>query len=56
MDLRSGEFLDKEPDPGGVPQGLLEEVQEVWDELVAEWDEMYPENPVSSKGDGNERR
>jgi hypothetical protein len=49
--LRSGEFLDKEPDPSEVPVALVGEIRASWVELVATWDAMYPKNPVESDDD-----
>ncbi len=51
LGLRSGAFLDREPDPTEVPPALIEEVFASWAELRAAWDEMYPENPVESDHD-----
>jgi hypothetical protein len=53
LSLRSGEFLDEEPDPHEVPSGLIEEITQQWDVLRTAWDEMYPENPVESDRDDN---
>ncbi len=55
LDLRSGQFMDKRPAPAEVPPGLLKEVRASWDALVTEWNRMYPENPVSSKGNDDEQ-
>jgi hypothetical protein len=52
LDLRTGEFLDDEPDPRDVSKRLIETVRGHWQELCAAWDRMYPENPV---GSGEER-
>jgi hypothetical protein len=51
LGLRSGTFLDEEPDPAEVPFELVEEVRASWVELRTAWDEMYPENPVESEDD-----
>jgi len=51
--LRSGGFMDKEPDPAEVPRELVELIVDHWAELRAKWDAMYPENRVRS--DGEER-
>jgi hypothetical protein len=48
ISLRTGQFLDHEPDPAYVPTEVLEHVQANMDELRAAWDEMYPENAVQS--------
>ena len=47
--LRDGAFVDKEPPPGDVPDDLVHFVREHVGVLVAEWDRMYPENPVESE-------
>lgn len=44
--LRDLEFLDRKPPPGDVPAELVALLTARLDELVAAWDEMYPENPV----------
>ncbi len=48
IDLRSGEFMDGEPDPSAVPADLLDLIEEeaTWQQLGDEWDQMYPNNPV----------
>ena len=52
--LRSEGFLDKDPDPNEVPQEVIAEVEKQLELLRREWDEMYPENPVESKENGDE--
>lgn len=47
--LRDGAFLDNKPPPGDVPDELVSFVLENRAELIAAWDEMYPENPVESE-------
>lgn len=49
VDLRTGRFLDREPDPNDVPKELLDELTRQSALLRRTWDEMYPENPVESK-------
>jgi hypothetical protein len=49
IDLRSGDFMDDEPDPAEVPDeliGLIKD-EDTWQQLCDEWDQMYPNNPVS---------
>lgn len=46
--LRSRVFLDSTPDPRGVPKEIIELLLKHMDELTAEWDRMYPNNPVAS--------
>jgi len=49
INLRTGQFMDAEPDPAEVPRSILRVIEENWDFLCASWDEMYPENPVASR-------
>jgi len=55
FNLRTGSFMDEEPDPSDVPDGVVDfiEEEETWQQLRDEWDAMYPTNPVSSD-DGDE--
>lgn len=47
--LRDGKFLDRDPPGREVPSTVLETVTAQLPRLQAEWDRMYPENPVKSK-------
>lgn len=47
--LRSEQFLDREPDPREVPEGLVQVVRDSIDLLGRNRDRMYPENPVISE-------
>ncbi|MFO0867342.1 MAG: hypothetical protein U0935_00200 [Pirellulales bacterium] len=49
IDLRSERFMDDEPDPAEVPVELIELIKDktTWQQLCNQWDEMYPNNPVS---------
>lgn len=49
IDLRTGEFMDKSPDPADLPVALLAHIHEatVWELLVKKWDAKYPNNPVN---------
>jgi hypothetical protein len=53
IDLRTGRLLDGRPDPRDVPEELLDFVREesIWNRLCAEWDRMYPANPVRGADD-----
>ena len=51
LGLRTGTFLDKEPDPKEVPQALVDEVAERLPLLREAWDQMYPDNPVASEAE-----
>lgn len=57
IDLRTGEFMDRRPDPADVPAELADHIKSepVWQELCEAWDEKYPDNPVQAgegTGDG----
>ena len=49
--LRTPGPLDSEPDPTLVPAEILSEIDTHLDELRAAWDQMYPENPITSDED-----
>jgi hypothetical protein len=49
IDLRSENFLDKEPDPKEVPKEVVDEIRSNLPLLRQEWDRMFPENPISSE-------
>lgn len=49
MSLRSGEFLDSEPDPREVPRELADHAWSKRQALRSAWNGMYPENPVFSQ-------
>lgn len=51
INLRTGKFMDDDPDPAEVPHQLVELIghEETWQRLRHEWDRMYPTNPVSSQ-------
>lgn len=57
LNLRSGEFMDSQPDPTEVPDELVALVKDAenWQLLCDEWDRKYPTNPVVSKETGEER-
>jgi hypothetical protein len=48
INLRTGEFMDRRPDPAEVPTELVDHIRSepVWQELCEAWDEKYPSNPV----------
>lgn len=51
IDLRTGEFMDANPDPSDVPKDLIGIIADeaTWARLCEEWDSMYPDNPVSGE-------
>lgn len=55
--LRSATFLDREPDPKGVPEEIVAALRSSLELLRREWDRIFPENPVfSAKDDEHERK
>ena len=44
--LRGGTFLDKKPDPGDVPEGVVAAIEKGMAKLIGAWNKMYPKNPV----------
>ena len=53
FDVRSGTFLDREPDPKEIPEEIVEALRSNLELLRQEWDRMFPRNPVlSSTQDG----
>jgi hypothetical protein len=50
IDLRTGEFMDDQPDPPEVPDAILALIRadETWRLLCEEWNQMYPTNPVGA--------
>ncbi|MGH7200300.1 MAG: hypothetical protein ACREJB_06820 [Planctomycetaceae bacterium] len=51
IDLRTGEFMDRRPDPSDVPESLINLIRTNWQWLCEQWDEKYPENPVEGADD-----
>ena len=49
LDLRTGEYMDDEPDPSDVPDELRDIIDQNWAVIQAQWDAMYPENLVQSQ-------
>jgi hypothetical protein len=47
LNLRTGEFMDREPNPKDVPKQLKKDIWEQRSRLIAEWNKMYPEMGVS---------
>lgn len=44
--LRERDFLDKKPDPKGVPENLVKHILANIKSYTDSWNSMYPENPV----------
>ena len=51
VNLRTGEFMDRRPDPSEVPDELLRIIRGHWDWLCEQWDRKYPEDPVAGEED-----
>lgn len=53
INLRTGAFMDRLPDPDDVPRELLDYVKAKanWKLLCDEWDKKYPDNPVRDEPD-----
>ena len=51
INLRTGQFMDAQPDPSDVPREIIDliEEEETWQQLCDEWDGMYRNNPVSGE-------
>ena len=45
--VRSKTFLDKEPDPNNLREGIVAEIEAQFEMLCREWDARFPTNPVS---------
>lgn len=53
LNLRTGEFMDSEPDPRDVSPEVLDHVtaEHNWRRLCDEWDKKYPNNTVDGTRD-----
>lgn len=47
--LRSMRSLDEDPPPHDVPQEVIDTVRAGIAELIRQWNQMYPHNPVASQ-------
>ena len=56
INLRTGDFMDRLPDPDDVPRDVLDHLMEEanWTLLCSEWDKKYPNNPVQDEQDSQE--
>ena len=55
MNLRTGEFMDRRPDPAELPDEIFDHIktEETWKMLCGKWDEKYPTNPVHDPDDND---
>lgn len=49
--LRTCSFMDRRPPPREVPESVVGSLMEQYATLCSQWDEMYPENPVSPEAE-----
>ena len=55
INLRTGRFMDRLPNPDELPQDLLDHVTANWELLCDEWDKKYPDNPVQEEQNSSEQ-
>ncbi|MEX0676683.1 MAG: hypothetical protein WD063_06380 [Pirellulales bacterium] len=50
INLRTGEFMDKQPKPSDIPEPLIALIKKKrnWKWLCEQWDGKYPDNPLST--------
>lgn len=53
IDLRTGQFMDRQPDPEDVPAELVAHIKKAgsWRLLCEQWDRKYPSNPVRGESE-----
>ena len=51
INLRTGKFMDKQPNPTDVPAEVSQVVRSNWTMLRQRWDERYPYNPTADNED-----
>jgi len=51
INLRTREFMDREPEPSRLPEDLLDFVRNNWGWACESWDAIYPDNPVEGEED-----
>ena len=56
LGLRERDYLDARPDPGDVPDAVTDHLlsDEVFPQVAAAWDRLYPHNPVASGDDASD--
>jgi len=57
INLRTGMFLEDDPNPADVPDELMTYIkdEQTWKRLCDEWNRLYPNNVVSSDVQGEEQ-
>ncbi len=51
LSLRDGRFLDNGDDWSRINDDVRAAIDENWQALIGEWDEIHPDNPVSGEDD-----
>ena len=46
LGLRDGELLDRGDHRRQIDEGVQQAIEDNWELLIAEWDEIHPNNPV----------
>ncbi len=49
LDLRTSDFIDRDPPSSEVPAGVRSVINEHRATLRRQWDAMYPDNPVAGE-------
>ncbi len=51
LSLRDGAFLDRGDKWSQIEEAVRAAVEEAWEVLQQQWDQMHPDNPISSQDD-----
>jgi len=51
LSLRTNQFLEKGQSWRQIDTGVQGAIEEAWETIKKTWDELYPENPITSKND-----
>lgn len=51
LSLRDGSFLDRGDNWGQIHKDVRAAIDENWQALIEEWDEIHPDNPVNGEDD-----
>jgi hypothetical protein len=53
VNLRTGEFMDRDPPKRKVPDEVIQAIEDNWELLKEAWNRIHPGNPVEGTGDEN---